>query len=160
MNNITISETELSQLLEKAYEEGWYGSKDMGETVAQRMVKDIKQPEYTESGCTLATKKLLQEANNYLQEANNYFQEPSYVSTPADHGDINNYGWTVGVDPAFDVPVEAPISAELPNEHWEPQSDPGTVEIDAGTVEIDINSSSGQLQFNFDTDGHQNIGVH
>lgn len=103
MKNITISETELLQLLEKAYEEGWYGSKDMGETVAQRMVTDIKEPEYVESGGL--TKKLLHEAENYYSNGENPLAggHPAPQSTPADHGDMLNYGWTVNA--AAQMPV-------------------------------------------------------
>tara|TARA_Y100000034_G_scaffold43496_3_gene53091 strand:- start:17257 stop:17796 length:540 start_codon:yes stop_codon:yes gene_type:complete len=58
---IKIHETELLKLLKTAYEEGWYGSKDMAETVAQKLIKDI-QPD----NC-IRTQKLLSEAEEYYQ---------------------------------------------------------------------------------------------
>jgi hypothetical protein len=113
---ISISEEELIGLLEKAYEEGWYGSKDMGEIVAQTLVADIKQPEYTESGGL--TKKLLKEANSYsnryasngehplagghpapqpIDDQGNTYHELSYLHDQ--QADMLNYGWSVNAAP-------------------------------------------------------------
>lgn len=61
MKNITISDVELLKLLKIAYEEGWYGSKDLGEVVARKLIEGIKTPQYAPSARTI---------DQYVKEAN------------------------------------------------------------------------------------------
>lgn len=66
--NVAILEEELLSLLEKAYEEGWYGSKDMGETVARRLIKDLMEDKFkvkTKASRPELTKQLIEECNQY-----------------------------------------------------------------------------------------------
>ena len=134
MENITLSETELLKLLETAYEEGWYGSKDMGETVAQRLVKDIKAPEYTHSGGPELTKQLIKECEHYhrssaeqvagawrnfsVEISNPYtFADPPVVPIPAFHppadasAGVGPDAPSVGPDAPSVGPDSVPLSA-------------------------------------------------
>ncbi len=54
-----IEESKLERLLTKAYEEGWYGSKDLAQEAANKIILDYRNEEKSQEPTLHAKKKAL-----------------------------------------------------------------------------------------------------